>query len=180
MIARLLISLSLFLLLSACATQTTVKRDWPEGIPARGYFETVYAADLRNQQEQTLEDYLKWVVRYYDGWELYRRGWKDVTEDLVTQIEEPDRAEEIRNKMNDIGQSIAGEWAKKTNTRRIYTRHVAIWGNALVESMSRGEQVKLIDIVASDINKLLAERLPVNAITADRYYKQDENDVFSE
>lgn len=178
MTARLLIFPFLLLLLSACATHTANQNTWPAGVPARSYFEAVYAADLCNQQEQELVDYLKWVVRYYEGWELYRRGWKDVTEDLVTQIEEPVLAVEIKRKMDAIGQSIAGEWAKKTATRRIYTRHVAIWGNALVEAMNRSEEVKLIDIVARDINDLLAHSLSVDDITADRYYGQDENDVF--
>lgn len=178
MITKLLTSLLLLLLLSACASHTSIQRHWPEGAPPLAYFEGVYAADLHNQQEQTLDEYLMWVDRYYDGWELYRRGWLDVSNDLVEQIDEPDLAAEVEHKMFLIGRSIAGEWAKKTNTRKIFTRHVAIWGNALVESMKRGEELKLINIVQSDIKNLLANQLPIDAITADRYYVQDEDDIF--
>jgi len=42
----------------------------------------------------------------------------------------------------------------------------------------RGEEEVLINSVASDVNNLLAEKLPVEAITADRYYQQDKNDIF--
>ena len=178
MIIRSLIALGLLLFFTACTTQSVVKRQWPEGIPAREYFESIYYADEENRAIQTVDEYLLWVVRYYQGWELYRRGWVDVTSDLVEQIDEPDIAKSVEDKMNKIGQSVAGEWAKKSKTRKIYTRHVAIWGNALVESLNRGEELKLIEIVADDVNGLLANRVPVDAITADRYYAQDENDVF--
>ena len=179
MIIKLIKSLALLVLLTACATQQTVHRSWPEGAPSLAYFEQIYAEDLRNQQEQTLDEYLVWVKRYYEGWELYRRGWLDVTQDLVVQIENPQVAQEVDTKMYAVGRAIAGEWAKKTNTRKIFTRHVAIWGNALVESMNRGEELKLINIVQRDVDHLLADKLPVDAITADRYYAPDEDDVFS-
>ena len=102
----------------------------------------------------------------------------DVTEDLVGQMNDPQKAEHVKEKMFLIGKSVSGEWAKKTKQRKIFTRHVAIWDNALVESMMRGEEEVLINSVASDVNNLLAEKLPVEAITADRYYQQDKNDIF--
>ena len=179
MMIKLIKSLVVLVLLTACATHTPVQRDWPQGAPSLAYFEQVYAEDLRNQQEQTLDEYLLWVKRYYEGWELYRRGWLDVTQDLVMQIESPPLADEVNTKMYSVGRAIAGEWAKKTNKRKIFTRHVAIWGNALVESMNRGEELKLINIVQRDVDHLLADKLPVDAITADRYYAPDEDDVFS-
>lgn len=178
MIPQFLKSLFLLLLLSACATQKHVQSNWPAELPPLAYFEAVYAADAQNAQEQTLDEYLLWVKRYYLGWELYRRGWMDVTEDLVGQMDDPQKAEHVKEKMFLIGKSVSGEWAKKTKQRKIFTRHVAIWGNALVESMMRGEEEVLINSVASDVNNLLAEKLPVEAITADRYYQQDKNDIF--
>ena len=172
------LSLLLVLFLTACATQTASISDWPRDIPPRAYFVAVYDADQRNQQVQTLNEYLVWVKRYYHGWELYRRGWNDVTEDLVTQMEDPVKAEEVRTKMDSIGRSIAGEWSKKSKSRKIFTRQVAIWGNALVESMNRGEELKLLNAVSGDVNGLLARQIPTDAITDDRYYLADENDIF--
>ena len=179
MIIKLIKLLVITTFLTACATQKDIAHQWPEGLPALAYFEEVYAQDLRNQQEQTLDEYLVWVKRYYLGWELYRRGWLDVTQDLVNQIDDPALASEVNNKMLAIGRAVAGEWAKKTNTRKIFTRHVAVWGNALVESMNRGEELKLINIVQKDVNQLLADKLSVDAIKADRYYAPDKDDVFS-
>jgi hypothetical protein len=147
-------------------------------VPPRADFEAVYNADIDNQQEQTLNEYLMWVDRYYNGWELYRRGWLDVSADLVSQVDDPAVVAEIERKMYLVGRAIAGEWAKKINSRKIYTRHVAVWGNALVESMNRGEELKLISIVQRDVYSLLASQLPINAITADRYYAQNEDDIF--
>jgi len=179
MIIRFLKLLVISLLLTSCATQRGLQQQWSEAMPPLEYFEEVYAKDLRNQQEQTLDEYLLWVKRYYQGSPLYRRGWLDVTEDLVAQIEDPALAKEVSNKMYAVGRAVAGEWAKKTNTRKIFTHHVAVWGNALVESMNRGEELKLINSVHRDVNQLLADKLSVDAIKADRYYAPDKDDVFS-
>ncbi len=47
-------------------------------MPARSVFVAAFNSDLENKKEQELDEYLLWVVRFYQGWELYRNGWVQV------------------------------------------------------------------------------------------------------
>jgi hypothetical protein len=178
MLLRIIAIISLALLFAGCATQKRIDHGWPADIPPRSYFESVYAADTANQQVQSETDYLVWVVRYYEGWELYRRGWKKATNELLTNIDDPTETEYLTDKMAGIGRSIAGEWAKKSNRRVIHTRHVSVWGNALLEAVARGEELQLVDSIERDVNKLLDKKLPLDAITLERYYARKDDDFF--
>lgn len=178
MLLRLVAIFGLALLMGGCATQKRIDHAWPSDIPPRSYFESVYAADTVNQQVQSEAEYLVWIVRYYEGWELYRRGWKKATRELLANIDDPDEVKYLSAKMADIGRSISGEWAKKTNQRVIRTQHVSVWGNALLEAIARGEERQLVDTIDRDVNKLLDKKLPLNAITPERYYARGDDDYF--
>lgn len=173
-IALLVLIPSLF----ACSTYRSTQETWPDGMPSRAYFKKVYAADKVNQQVQTEREYLTWVYRFYNGWELYNRGWIKMTNELVAQVKDPDQIEEIRDKIGRIGRLVSGEWAKKSDTRTIYLSHVSVWGNALLESLARDEALPLINRVNQDVDDLLAHRISPDVITADRYFPQDEDDPF--
>lgn len=175
-IATLLLVSGLF----ACSSNKIVKQAdaWPSEMPSRAYFLTVYDADDANKKIQTKEEYLTWIVRFYNGWELYRRGWIKMTNELVAQVEDPSQVNEIRYKVERIGRLVSGEWAKKTDTRTIYLRHVSIWGNALLESLDRNEALPLIDRVNKDVDDLLAHRISADVISAERYFPADEDDPF--
>ena len=175
---------ALFILITgllACTTQSKkiARSDaWPEGMPSRAYFVKVYEADDVNKQIQTQEEYLTWILRFYNGWELYGRGWLKMTNELVAQVNDPSQVKEIKFKIDRIGRLVSGEWAKKSDTRTIYLRHVSIWGNALLESLDRNEALPLINRVNQDVDDLLAHRIKANVITAERYFPIDENDPF--
>jgi hypothetical protein len=163
------------ILLSAC---THLKDQWPDQVPSRSQFIKSYNSDQPNKSVQTEQEYLLWVQRFYLGWEIYRRGWLQVTDELVAEVKDPTEKRIARKKMKNLGLKISREWAKKSKHRRIYTRHVAIWGNALLESLDKGESITLIDKVTSDVNALLAHKLEPKMITENRYYPQDENNPF--
>lgn len=171
-------SLVLLVLISGCANRQYGENNWPERMPSREYFVSVYEADSDNKAIQPQEEYLMWVLRFYQGWELYRRGWTRMTDELLAQIHNPAEADEIEEKINRIGRLVAGEWAKKSNTRTIYLRHVSVWGNALLESLDRQEELPLINKINRDIDDLLARRLNKEAITPARYFAQDEDNPF--
>lgn len=174
--AFLILTSSLFACSSTkIARQTTT---WPSDMPSRAYFLNIYEEDEANKQVQTQEEYLTWIVRFYSGWELYRRGWIKMTNELVAQVEDPTQVKEIRHKVDRIGRLVSGEWAKKSDTRTIYLRHVSIWGNALLESLDRNEALSLINRVNQDVDDLLAHRIKADIITAERYFPVDENDPF--
>lgn len=164
--------------ISACTSHKVAEQTWPAKMPSHNYFLTIYNADKHNQQVQTEEDYFKWIVRFYNGWELYRRGWLKMTDELMAQVENPAEADEIKFKIDRIGRLVSGEWAKKSDTRTIYLRHVSIWGNALLESLDRGEPLPLINRINQDVDDLLARKIHPDTITAQRYYAADADDPF--
>lgn len=177
---RLLALILLVGSLFACTSNKIVQQAdaWPLEMPSRTYFLKIYEADEVNKEIQTEEEYLTWIVRFYSGWELYRRGWIKMTDELVAQVKDPAQVEEIRYKIDRIGRLVSGEWAKKSDTRTIYLRHVSVWGNALLESLDRDQALPLINRVNQDVDDLLAHRINSDVITAERYFPADKDDPF--
>ncbi len=178
--SKLFLSVGLvcLLLLSSCATRSQKVASWPSDMPSREFFVAHYESDLDNKSGQDVEEYLLWVLRFYKGWELYSNGWTKVTEDSLHGVTDPALAQEIRTKMNLIGEGIACEWAKNKKDRRILTRHVVVWGNALIESIKRDQELTLINRVLADVNGLLVKQVALDDVKAERYFPRDGDDVF--
>ncbi len=176
---RLLALLVLVSGLFACSTQKLARdENWPVTMPSRAYFVEAFEADKANKEVQTQQEYLTWIVRFYNGWELYGRGWTKMTNELLEQIDDPAQAKEIKLKVDRIGRQVSAEWAKKSDTRTIYLRHVSIWGNALLESLDRDQALELVTRVNQDVDDLLAHRIKPAVITAERYFPADAEDPF--
>jgi hypothetical protein len=165
-----------FLFLTACVSRPPPQADWPQHIPSRDFFVAQYEADFDNKTIQNLDEYLLWVVRFYQGWELYRNGWTNVTLNALHGVKDPVVAQEVKIKMDLIGQAIASEWPKNKKDRRIYTRHIVVWGNALIESIKRDQELPLINRVLADVNGLIAYRVAIDDINAARYFPRDSSD----
>lgn len=170
----------LLMLLSACTSRAPKEEHWPVDMPSRAFFVAAFEADSVNKKGQDVEEYLLWVIRFYKGWELYRNGWTQVTSDALVGVKDPERAQEIHRKLDIIGSGIACEWAKNKSDRRVLTRHVVVWGNAMIESIKRGEEeeMRLVNRVLSDLNGLLEKNIDLDEVKADRYYPRDKDDVF--
>lgn len=175
---RLLLLLCVFFSLSACVSRPPQQANWPADIPPREFFVANYEADADNQKDETLDEYLLWVIRFYEGWELYHNGWTKVTADALHGVTDPVAIQEIKTKMDLIGRGIACEWPKNKKDRRIYTRHIVVWGNALVESIKRDQELPLIDRVLKDVNGLVVNQVAIEDIKAERYFPRDGDDVF--
>lgn len=174
-----LLIISSFLLLTACVSHAPQQANWPKDIPPREYFVAHYENDIDNKATEDLDEYLLWVIRFYEGWELYSNGWAKVTKDALHGVKDPVVAQEIKTKMDLIGQGIASEWPKNKKDRRIFTRHIVVWGNALVEAIKRDQELPLINRVLADVNGLVAYRVSVEDIKAERYFPRDgSDDVF--
>ena len=167
-----------FALLTSCATRVPQDANWPTDIPSRAFFVAHYESDLENRADQDVDEYLMWVLRFYKGWELYRNGWTKVTEDSLHGVTDPALAQEIKTKMGLIGEGIACEWAKNKKDRRVLTRHVVVWGNALIESIKRDQELALINRVLADLNGLLLNQIALDDVKAERYFPRDGDDVF--
>jgi hypothetical protein len=170
---RLLILVLIFVL-PGCAVFSAKEAAWPNELKHHDYFTSVYQQDPNNSKFQDLDQYLSWVMSFYQGTELYAKGWNSITAELLHKNQDPEAAAAVQNKMERLGLLISGEWAKNNRTRLITSRHVSIWGNALIKSLEQGETLELLDRVTIDVEDLLARRLAAEAITEDRFYAEED------
>lgn len=168
----------LALTLSGCVVHKIKESTWPEGLPPRVYFLDNYQQDSANKKIENEDEYLTWVIRFYQGWTLYPNGWNNITKGLLAKLKDRQTADAVKAKMDHLGVVISSEWAKNNKTRLISSRHVSVWGNALMKSLDYGDTLQLIDRVAKDIGDLLEHKIPDDTITAQRYYADDEEIAF--
>ncbi len=161
-----------------CTAEPLRQSAWPETLPAQAEFAEHYRQDRRNAERQSLEQYLAGIERFYRGWEMYPAGWSRLSRDLTDHIADPSIKNLTQTKLTRLGVAIAAEWAKDNAVRRITTRHVAIWGNALQKSAERAELTQLVDRVTDDVDNLLNDRIATDVITENRFYAEE--DVLSE
>jgi hypothetical protein len=166
------------LILIDCASQDTKETTWPEDLPPRAYFLGQYQNDLSNKNCQHLDEYLTWITRFYQGWEMYPNGWNTMVQEVLQKNKNPKSAEAIKIKLDRLGLLIAGEWAKNNHTRLINTHHVSLWVKALLKSADHGETLEILDRAFIDVNGLLTHKIATDVITADRYYALDDEAQF--
>ena len=170
-----LVLLSLTLSFTACSTHHVAQDNCPSNMTAHSYFQQAYDSDAANKAIQTREEYETWVLRFYQGSAFYRRGWIKMTDELLVELPDTQEQKIAKAKMEHLGIMIASEWAKKDDKRAIFTRNVAVWGNALLESIDRGQPMDLINRVTNDVDNLLARKIQPDLITASRYFKPDDD-----
>jgi hypothetical protein len=170
----------LSLLLSACVSiRDPSASAWPEHIPPRKFFVEAYQAEVELQAVQPLEDYLQWVISFYEGSTFYPRGWSDLTEEQLQLIEDEQLARRRKTQLHLLGRDIAAEWAKDNDLRRVDTRHLAIWGEAAGRAIKENNVDQTLERIRQDLDQLLASSLPADAITAERYHAPDPDDWFA-
>lgn len=174
---RVLIYLAIGLLWG-CSAAVVRQSAWSEQLPPQTWFAECYHQDRYNAERQSLEQYLTWVERFYQGWEVHPTGWNRISHDLAAKVADSSLKTEVQAKLQRLGIAIAAEWAKDNAVRRINTRHVAIWGNALQKSAERAEIPEILDRVLDDVDKLLNNRMAADVITENRFYAEE--DVLSE
>ena len=171
-----LIILLMSVLLASCSApvkEGALENNWPGDIPQYGYYEQLYLQDEDNQTVQTQDDYLTWVKRFFKGWIGFAKGWHDVSQQIVENVPTQDH-DTIRDQLADMGKRVSGEWAKKSKKRLIYTKDLAIWGDALSEALYHEQILETVQSIDRDINALLNKEITSNEITMDRYFS-DQN-----
>ena len=166
------------LVLIGCASQGTKEATWPEDLPPRAYFLELYQNDLSNKNRQHLDEFLTWITRFYEGWEMYPNGWNTMVQEILQKNKTRHVARTIKINLDRLGLLIAGEWAKNNHTRLINTHHVSVWVKALLKSADHGETLQIIDRIFIDVEQLLTHKIATDAITADRYYAFDDEAQF--
>jgi len=173
--------IALAVLMAGCSSYPRIVDNWPSELPPANIFIDEYKKDLENQTGQSIENYLMWVKRFYKGWVVYDRGWLTMSAELKDRIKDPSKDKKAQEKIYQIGLLIAPEWAKEKESRYIKTNAVAAWGDSLLESLSRGESLELMDSVIKDIMLLEKGHLRPDAIDIERYFPdlaEDEKDGF--
>lgn len=112
-----------------------------------------------------------WVERFYHGWEPFR-GWLHASDELISTLKSPSEQKLARDKSFAMGKIASAEWALENSKRKINNQHLSIWGNALLDSIDRREQLLILAKMLADVKSLMdGNLLPVD-INNDRYYIQ--------
>ncbi len=157
-----LAALALHLLLSACAMAPRPDSEWPDGIPPRDYFIERYRSDAANHDLQSEREYLTWVRRFYEGWEIYPFGWLDMQKDVIGLIA-ADQADAALEKLRNAGRIIATDWARHNTIHRITTKLLALWGEVIEVALGDGKADAAIELITEDAQDLVeGETKPEN------------------
>lgn len=166
------LTICLITLLIASCSSAPSKEKWPNNIPPRALFTEYYAQDIPHQKSLSEKGYLTWIHRFYFGWELYRRGWIQATNEFTDSITPDESKPQAKELMLETGRRIAPEWAKNKKHSVIKTRHLNIWGNSINSSIVNKTQMSTLTKIFHDVNALLERRMQPSEITADRYYPE--------
>ena len=173
-VSFLALSLIAFLL-QGCLVNNSSR--WPENVPEREYFESIYRADAGNQLVQSKADYLQWVVSFYEGTLVAPQGWLEL-QSIVLEMSDSSEPIQLSNRLTILGGLIAGEWAKENEERVIDSGMLSLWASIIQLSIGFGAQESTILLIEKDVNSLLAGELAPNAIDDERYEQQLDIDLF--
>ncbi len=164
---KLLLSLCCMALLAACVTQESLPT-WPGELPPRSSFQELWRADAANRDVQSEADYLLWVTRFYQGFNMVP-GWLGMTEQVKARLP----AEQWQNaepRLRELGRRIGAEWAKDNTVRKLNTRTAAVWRDALLEALAQDDLDAYLLRLEQDVAALMDGELANDAIRFERYY----------
>lgn len=163
--------LAVFLLLSALMAScmnSRILEQWPEEIPEQRHFRQLYQTDGANAQVQSEIEYLSWVARFYQGWEMMPIGWDDITDSVLVDLE-PEQYLQLQHELTRIGAQISGEWAKDNSVRDIDSRMLSLWAAVMQADFSATYRAQAVDLISQDVALLLQGSLAPEAVDEYRY-----------
>lgn len=155
------------LTLAGCAVPSVEEPDWPRDIPMRAYYIRVYEADPDNQTRQTLEDYLVWVRRFYDGYSV-APGWRRSEVQLMKGLTE-EQVRLLAPRLAYLGHIMSSEWAKHNEGRNIETNMLSLWGRVMLKAKKDEQLDATLDRLTEDVIALIRGELDPKEITSKRY-----------
>lgn len=177
---RSFVLISMVFIVSACTTVSQRTADWQPEWPPVDYFEAQHQADPANAEVQAVDDYVKWVKRFYNGWAFYPDGWDWLTATVMKELDDYPQRLRMKEKMHGMGMRISAEWAKDGNHRVINSQHLLAWADAVKMSVQRNQEELLADKVSADIDLLLAGKLNPSVIRLVRYFPRSKADQDAE
>lgn len=160
--------LTVWVVLLASCMSSAILEQWPEQIPQQSYFKELYREDGRNKARQSEVEYLVWVARFYEGWEMMPIGWQDISESVLVDLE-PQEYRTIEGHLEHIGAQISGEWAKDNEVRQIDSRMLSLWAGVMQAEYSAQYRIAAVEVIARDVREILSGKLEMEQVTEDRY-----------
>ncbi len=154
-------------ILSACSSTRVLER-WPESLPEQHHFLSYYHEDADNQRVQTDVQYMTWVLRFYEGWELMPTGWQNIEENMLFDLSEQEHVL-VRAQMAELGALISAEWAKDNSVRLIDSAMLSLWGAVMQADFSSQARIAALTQIHADVRELLGGGLMAEAINEQRY-----------
>lgn len=151
----------------AC-TNLRVIEDWPQTIPPQGHFLSIYESDTENQGYQSDIEYLTWVVRFYQGWELMPIGWNDIVDSMMLDLDER-QSERMHEKLQTLGVLISAEWAKDNQVRAMDSAMLSLWGSVMQADFSPQSRFTAVEFITADVSGLLSGELRAEQVNDQRY-----------
>jgi hypothetical protein len=136
---------------------------WPDDVPPRASYDRIWESDPRLRQSQTREQYLAGILRFHSG-SVWVPGWNRRRSEILVALG-PDRASDL----DQLGFRICSEWAKPESLRRISSRTLALWGDALRNARDPDQLESVLDRIRDDVGMLLQGGLEPSALTPQRY-----------
>lgn len=164
---KLVVLVGWVILLSSCMSNAILEQ-WPQQIPQRSYFTQQYSEDSANKARQSEVEYLTWVARFYEGWEMMPIGWQDISDSVLVDLE-PVQYQAIDGHLESLGAQISAEWAKDNEVRQIDSRLLSLWAGVMQAEYSAEYRIAAVEIIARDVGEILNGRLAKEQVTEDRY-----------
>lgn len=167
---KLVIPVLAIFLLSACTSYKSGKL-WPAELPPQTHFSDAFQTDIEAHQYQTEDEYLFWVLRFYNGINLVP-GWLGITEQVLDKLDEPQRSE-VAMRLFSLGSRIGTEWPKDNRVRKLNSRSANVWRDGLLEALAQDDLDDYLDRIDQDVDDLLSGNLDNDEIYFERYYEDE-------
>lgn len=165
-------------IMSGCVTKVS-EENWPTTLPERSLFTQTWAEQkAAGTNDSSLEKHLTWIRRFYEGSVIYPIGWNYMSEGVLESLDTQKQKNVMARRLQQLGILICIEWAQNNRIRKIDSKAVAVWGNALRTAVERKEQSKFVSKIELDVNDLLSGKLDASQIVRERYYPPEDYDNF--
>ena len=152
---------------------------WPDSIPPMQGFARFYDQDSQNQALQSRQEYLEWVLVFYEGNLVYPTGWSDL-KSYVHVAATPAQASLLDEQLATLGEAIAAEWSRDNSVRRIDNRMLSLWGSVVQSAPTPERQQLSVAVIQEDVDNLLSGNLDSINIRQERYEEKLEIDLFDD
>jgi hypothetical protein len=106
--------------------------------PIPGDFRPLYDRDTTNLEQQTWEQYWRWVKVFYEG-NFLAAGWTERSKGLVTVVKEDSDQKKLRSAINALGREIGAEWSRDYSVRKVSSADLLAWGKMLETAKAKDD-----------------------------------------